>query len=625
MKKIPVPEFRSRFFSRKLFSILFIIVVGLATVLRFYQYSNIPFTHDEYSAINRLQFNSVDSLIENGIKVDGHPAGVQLFLYYYTSIFETISPSMVRLPFTILGILSVVLIVLIGKKLFSIEAGLLAGSVAAVSQYFIFYSVVARPYSPGLFFTLFSIWILLKIADDEEKSLFWFFLYALNLTLAALMQHFAAFTAFLIYLLGFGVIRQTSRKKYLLSGALSVILYLPHLSITIAQLNMKGVGAWLPVPDWSFLWEHLRYPFHYSWWFFIVFILSVVSSLFFYFSRRLQFRWFFLFLVWFITYFTAFFYSRNVSSVMQNSVLLFSYAGLLIFFSAGITIFSVSWVRWGIILYTLVAGTFTLIFERRHFDVLTHGLFKSAISEYCDLTRSPSVQPSLFVSNSWRIPPMLGIDSCAARNLFVENFNLDQLNTELRSNNFESVGVMIDGTLPGALAMIHEFYPVHQVNRKYDRGEFHFFLHNGTSQVSEWDTLMVKDYDISTNNEFFDLAQWNLEDLGVHSWSEMDIVPKFAVADTSKPVRLVTELHYKNKCIDWREKYLSSKQFDPQGLPTIYQSLVFMDIHYPTQKLFLKIYLWNPQGVTFTIKSSKILLRKANRIRYALYGEIPIE
>ena len=57
-------------------------VLVLAAVLRLYHLTQIPFANDELSALYRLQFPSFKTLITQGVMPDGHPALVQVFLYY---------------------------------------------------------------------------------------------------------------------------------------------------------------------------------------------------------------------------------------------------------------------------------------------------------------------------------------------------------------------------------------------------------------------------------------------------------------------------------------------------------------------------------------------------------------
>ena len=49
---------------------LLIIIMIVAAVLRFYNYFEIPFTHDEFSALFRTNFPDFQTLIDQGVKVD---------------------------------------------------------------------------------------------------------------------------------------------------------------------------------------------------------------------------------------------------------------------------------------------------------------------------------------------------------------------------------------------------------------------------------------------------------------------------------------------------------------------------------------------------------------------------
>ncbi len=45
-----------------------ILILIVRALLRFYNYNDIPFTHDEFSALFRLNFNGFNELIEKGVK-----------------------------------------------------------------------------------------------------------------------------------------------------------------------------------------------------------------------------------------------------------------------------------------------------------------------------------------------------------------------------------------------------------------------------------------------------------------------------------------------------------------------------------------------------------------------------
>ena len=66
-------------------------------------------SHDEISAILRLDFNKFSDVIDYGVRGDGHPAGVQVFMWLWSRIFGT-SAIAIRFPFLLMGIASLFLI-----------------------------------------------------------------------------------------------------------------------------------------------------------------------------------------------------------------------------------------------------------------------------------------------------------------------------------------------------------------------------------------------------------------------------------------------------------------------------------------------------------------------------------
>jgi hypothetical protein len=91
--------------NRTLFFLLLIILS--AAILRFWAFPDIPFMHDELSALSRLQLQSFSDLIRYGVVLnDTHPAGVQVFLYYWVKLGGE-SEWWVKLPFLLSGVASV--------------------------------------------------------------------------------------------------------------------------------------------------------------------------------------------------------------------------------------------------------------------------------------------------------------------------------------------------------------------------------------------------------------------------------------------------------------------------------------------------------------------------------------
>ena len=178
--------------------ITLVIILFTAIVLRFINYTEVPFTHDEFSAIFRLDFDSFSEMIDNGVRIDGHPAGIQVFLWFWTKLFG-FDEWIVILPFTIMGIISVLLIFIIGSKWYNQTAGLISAAYLATLQYTVIYSQTARPYISGLFFSLLMINFLTNIIKHpQKKPLLNYCLFILSASLCAYNHYFSLLFAFIV-------------------------------------------------------------------------------------------------------------------------------------------------------------------------------------------------------------------------------------------------------------------------------------------------------------------------------------------------------------------------------------------------------------------------------------------
>ncbi len=80
------------------------IIVAAGVILRFYDYSQLPYGYDEFSALFRTRFSNFNDLIKYGVVAsDTHPAGVQVFLFLWVKLFGE-SEMVVKLPFMLCGL-----------------------------------------------------------------------------------------------------------------------------------------------------------------------------------------------------------------------------------------------------------------------------------------------------------------------------------------------------------------------------------------------------------------------------------------------------------------------------------------------------------------------------------------
>src|SRR5665213_45856 len=198
-----------------------ITLVGF--ILRLHGLGSESLTADEASALLRLQFPNFSSMIEGGVRPDGHPAFTQILLWFCTKYFG-VDEFSVRLPFAIFGTASIWLSGVIAKKWFSNSAGLATASGIAFLQFTLMYSQLARPYAPGLFFTLLSAYFWTKfviVREDSygEKSHRKIDIagFAVAAALAAYSHYFSLLTTALLGIAGIFFVAKEIRARYILS------------------------------------------------------------------------------------------------------------------------------------------------------------------------------------------------------------------------------------------------------------------------------------------------------------------------------------------------------------------------------------------------------------------------
>ena len=362
--------------SHKLDYILLGVILLVAAVLRLWKLGQVPFMHDEFSALFRLQFDNFRDLIRYGVtEGDSHPAGVQVFLYYWTKLVGW-NEFWVKLPFALMGIASVYLIYVIGRQWFNRKVGLLAAAFFTVSQLTVFYSQLARPYAPGLFFVLLMTFFWNKILFGQKKPGIGVCIgFAVSACLAALAHNFSAAQAGLIFLTGLFFLPKERRKTYWLSGVGALLLYAPHLPVFYHQTFVYGsIGGWLAVPENTFLLDFLQYTMNYA----PLFIFAAGILVVFPFilpkpeKRRRPIRW--AGIAWFVIIFAlAFAYSLLKEPIIQYSTLIFSFPFLVLTAFSFHKNNSMTMTQTAIaVAAILFIGTSSLITNRRHYDLMYH-------------------------------------------------------------------------------------------------------------------------------------------------------------------------------------------------------------------------------------------------------------
>ncbi|MEY4110227.1 MAG: hypothetical protein RLZZ46_582, partial [Bacteroidota bacterium] len=313
--------------KQQLFLLLIISVAGFLR-LPFWQWS---LTNDELSAIYGLSLGSFSKTLKDYVYNDMHPAGVQVFMYVWCKFFGT-GTFAVRLPFFLMSLGSLLLIFHGVRKCCSPQAAWFVISILSVSELHALYSQLARPYAFGMFSMalLFYAWSGIASGEKKGSNLVWFYW---GILLSVYNHYFSFLTAAILGIGALLTVPKEYRRAIFVFGAVAMLFFLPHLSLTIAQFSRGGLGTWLGKPDLSFFSD---FALQLSGGSSFLLALFIIGGVYFFkpagHVRGVRLLSLLLFL---IPALVGYFYSIYVNPVLQPSILLFGFPFLLVAVFAG--------------------------------------------------------------------------------------------------------------------------------------------------------------------------------------------------------------------------------------------------------------------------------------------------
>lgn len=313
--------------------ILFLILLGSSILLRFLPLFDYQFTLDELSGLNRTRFTTFSELLDKGVKIDAHPALIQVLIYYIVQLFGY-STWCIKLPFLLFSLGATTYAYCFGYRHFSKAVGLFAALFFSYSLVFVFYAPIARMYISGVFFSMALLFHFYEVFFLKNAKPVHFIFIAVFALLSALNQHINALFALTVCVSGLFFANKTTIKPYLLTCGLTVLAYLPHLPITLYQLGIGGIGleqgGWLEKPQWQTVVAFLQILFGTSWCYVVVFVLLILKLVFDE-IPKLPKKLVYLLVLFLFNYVVVVVYSRWISPVYQHSVMLFSGVAMLVF------------------------------------------------------------------------------------------------------------------------------------------------------------------------------------------------------------------------------------------------------------------------------------------------------
>lgn len=202
---------------------------------------------DEAINILGVKNHSLLDLIIQYSRADFHPPGWSIILWFWTHIFG-FSEIATRIPSVIFGVLTIYIVFLIGKKLFSDKLGIIAAILLAINPLHIYYSQEARMYSMATLAVAINMLFFIKHLKSEKISL----VYLSLSNFFVLMSDYLAYFIFPAQLITMTLINRKMAYKWIGSLIIALLLMIWWLPTFIGQFNVGSIAA-ANLPTWKFV------------------------------------------------------------------------------------------------------------------------------------------------------------------------------------------------------------------------------------------------------------------------------------------------------------------------------------------------------------------------------------
>ena len=635
--------------------ITLLLLLLLALFLRLWGFPDIPYTHDEISALVRVDFPTLGDAISKGVwNIDTHPPGTHAFLWCWTQLFG-FGDGAVKAPFILMSVVALFCLYRFAHAWAGGTVALIVTALLATMQYTVMYGQIARPYAMGLLTTaLLADQLTRAIGTGRRSNLV---VMAIAAVLSAYTHHFALMLAVFMCATGFFLIDRSHRKAYIIAMAAALVCYMPNLPLFFAQLGWKGLDEWLtaPAPDWTL---------NYVWWIGhcsvlfagLLALLVLGASAFRIKHRDVSKPLWAIALVWgVLPLVIGYAYSVLRSPVLQYSVVIFSFPYLLIGAMAGLRHLKS---MQGIAIAGVAAcvSVLTLVSTRQHYAVFNHSKYEAIVRGTVEAETNGALAivdlpPEVmgFYRKLWCITPS------QAPSLNLRYRTADVLDSALRTTKAASIFYgQTTQAEPENIAKVQARFPfLLERNDRYEGQTFVFAARPdegglddlGTSRVKTPDVLEGEGWEVDpvipltndtakagygglaperwdfTGHEYGAVYDGPVYQLAKGPNDVIEVRADFSSVDAASDMSLVVELKKGDITRFYRAARMPDALLNSENSSLI-AAVKLADIPGHGEGLRLRTYLYNPARKKALISSLGLRVREGNPVLYGLLQPI---
>jgi hypothetical protein len=600
--------------------IILVLILIVATALRFYNLGETSLSNDELSALTRTRFNTFSELINGGVKTDAHPAFVQILIWAVVHLLND-SVLTIRILFALAGVASVYFIFLLGNAWFGKWTGLFSAAALSALAFPLTYSQVARPYSFALLFSLMSAYFWSKTFLQNKALVKHKAFYVLSMAAAMYTHYFSFMLSGIIMLIGLFYLKKGIWKQYVFLNSVVLCLFLPHLKIFFIQLAYGGVGQWLAEPNEGFLYNFIFYCFNNSEVEILFIALLVIVSILFTKQRALTKYHLVSLALFIIPYLVGYIYSVRVNPVLQYSTLIVSFPFLLLFLFSYIKENSPSNKAFlsGALALLLCVTVFTTVGEKNYYGRNNFGVFK----EIAEDSRSWStkygevnITKIYTMTNSDYISYYFNKLKYTPQQAFYTNHekeDLGQIQNIIDTSNSQYLLYAWTNARHyyETIELIQKKYPGVAERDTFFNSEIILFKKNATQDISAFDstgTFAEPNKLTNIQKEFNIILYKNLSELNFDFNGTVTAEVNVYYEDSLADLTLVIGYENFGENLAWHGIPLKHFFYKPNEW-----SRALLCAKVPDDKNgILKVYIWNPSRRNFKIGDYRIKIKNTN-------------
>ncbi|MDQ3192901.1 MAG: hypothetical protein M3Q58_15010 [Bacteroidota bacterium] len=361
--------------------------------------------------------------------------------------------------------------------------------------------------------------------------------------------------------------------------------------------------------------------------------------------------YFYISLAWFlIPLLTGYFYSVYFSSVLQFSILIFTFPFLLFLLFSNLPNFNPA-LKSAIILILCSLSIFTLIYDRKYYDEGYIALFKQNVKNIKQAKQDYGDEVLTFLDGFKDVSEHYLTKESNSNLNWLFDFNSSKEFVSFIENNPRKKLALacISSIPPEYIPLILNFYPVVLEKKDYFGGSYYLFSITGKEKKQIQRTISFNDFEndypvwneinknnitdsipvsgpfsylINSEQEWGPSFSFDLKDHIKHRNDFLDISVKILPMENLEEILLVSVLESMGKTIEWRGTPINQNEFKIQGdwIKT-FQSVKLSDITYIPNDTRVKVFIWNKSKNKFLMDDFEIKVREGNPLLYGIFEE----